>query len=194
LKKLTVSQEIQLSQIYFHGKKRRLVKMPEIHKQTNSTDCGLYAIANAVECCLTGYTGGLHITLDQKYMRDHLISCLEKNQFRPFPKCFISKKSKVKSQNFIIETNCECGETDGITIWLGVNGQRELRHATHGNINHVQIPILLTHGIGVNTSHTDFVCFFFVFFYICNYYLIKLYLFLSYLHKGSHSFCCLFKF
>jgi hypothetical protein len=40
-------------------------------------------------------------------------------------------------------------------IWLGVNGQRELRHATHGNINHVQIPILLTHGIAVNTSHTD---------------------------------------
>jgi hypothetical protein len=117
--KLTVSQEIQLSQIYSHGKKRLLVKMPEIHKQTNSIDCGLYAIANAVECCLTGYTGGLHITLDQIYMRDHLISCLEKNQLRPFPKCFISKKSKVKSQNFIIETNCECGETDGIQNMVG---------------------------------------------------------------------------
>jgi hypothetical protein len=72
-------------------------------------------------------------------------------------------------------------------IWLGVNRQRELRHATHGNINHVQAQILLTHtgarcvrkkiikkyyiirkkkfrthlapvlthGIAVNTSHTD---------------------------------------
>jgi hypothetical protein len=30
LEKLTVSQEIQLSQIYSHGKKRLLVKMPEI--------------------------------------------------------------------------------------------------------------------------------------------------------------------
>jgi hypothetical protein len=39
-------------------------------------------------------------------------------------------------------------------IWLGVNGQRELRYATHGNINHVQAQILLTHGIAVNTSHT----------------------------------------
>ena len=39
-------------------------------------------------------------------------------------------------------------------IWLGVNEQRELRHATHGSINHVQVPILLTHGITVNTSHT----------------------------------------
>ena len=117
--KLTVSQEIQLSQIYSHGKKRLLVKMPEIHKQTNSIDCGSYAIANAVEYCLTGYTGDLHIKFDQKYMRDHLISCLEKNQFRPFPKCYMSKKSKVKSTNFIIETNCECRETDGIHNMVG---------------------------------------------------------------------------
>jgi hypothetical protein len=114
-----VSQEIQLSQIYSHGKKRLLVKIPEIHKQTNSIDCGLYAIANAVEYCLTGYTGGLHIKFDQKYMRDHLISCLEKNQFRPFPKCYMSKKSKVESINFIIETNCDCGETDGMQNMVG---------------------------------------------------------------------------
>jgi hypothetical protein len=129
--------------------------MPEIHKQTNSIDCGLYAIANAVEYCLTGYTGGLHIKFDQKYMRDHLISCLEKNQFRPFPKCYMSKKSKVESTNFIIETNVTAGRLMAYQIWLGVNGQRELRHATHGNINHVHAQILLTHGIAVNTSHTD---------------------------------------
>ena len=132
--------------------------MPEIHKQTNYIDCGLYAIANAVEYCLTGYTGGLHIKFDNKkiYMRDHLISCLEKNQFTPFPKCYMSKKSKVKSTHFIIETNCKCKERlMAYKIWLGVNGQRELRHAKHGNINHVQVPILLTHGIAVNTSHTD---------------------------------------
>ena len=60
----------------------------------------------------------------------------------------MSKKAKVESTNFIIESNCD-------KIWLGVNGQRELRHATHGNINHVQAQILLTHGIAVNTSHTD---------------------------------------
>ena len=33
-----------------------------------------------------------------------LISCLEKNQFTPFPKCYIWKKSKVESTNVIIET------------------------------------------------------------------------------------------
>jgi hypothetical protein len=51
------------------------------------------------------------------------VGCLEKNQFTPFPKCYMSKKSKVESTNFIIETNCDCGETDGIQIWLDVNGQ-----------------------------------------------------------------------
>ena len=48
-----------------------------------------------------------------------LISCLEKNQFTPFPKCYMSKKSKVESANFIIETNCDCGETDGIQNMVG---------------------------------------------------------------------------
>ena len=74
----------------------------------------IYAIANAVEYSLTGYTGGLHIKFDQKYMIYHLISCLEKNQCRPFPKCYKSTESKVELTNFIIETNCDCGETDGI--------------------------------------------------------------------------------
>ena len=31
----------------------------------------------------------------------------------------MSKKSKVKSTNFIIETNSECGETDGIQNMVG---------------------------------------------------------------------------
>jgi hypothetical protein len=31
----------------------------------------------------------------------------------------MSKKSKVESTNFIIETNCDCGETDGIQNMVG---------------------------------------------------------------------------
>jgi hypothetical protein len=31
----------------------------------------------------------------------------------------MSKKSKVESANFIIETNCDCGETDGIQNMVG---------------------------------------------------------------------------
>jgi hypothetical protein len=42
------------------------------------------------------------------------VMTLSRYQFTPFPKCYMSKKSKVESANFIIETNCDCGETDGI--------------------------------------------------------------------------------
>jgi hypothetical protein len=34
----------------------------------------IYAIANAVEYSLTGYTGGLHIKFDQKYMIYHFLA------------------------------------------------------------------------------------------------------------------------
>jgi hypothetical protein len=38
------------------------------------------------------------------------------------------------------------GRLVAYNIWLGVNGQRELRHATHGNINrdNVITPTLIT--------------------------------------------------
>ena len=31
----------------------------------------------------------------------------------------MSKKAKVESTNFIIESNCDCGETDGIQNMVG---------------------------------------------------------------------------
>ena len=83
--KLTTSLEIQLFQVYSNSKKRLLVKIPEVQKQTNKIDCGLYAIVNAVEFCFTSFSGGLHIEFNQQLMRDHLISCLEKGQFSVFP-------------------------------------------------------------------------------------------------------------
>jgi hypothetical protein len=49
-----------------------LVKIPEVQKHTNKIDCGLYAIANAVELCFTRFSGGLHIEFNQQLMRDHL--------------------------------------------------------------------------------------------------------------------------
>ena len=66
-------------------KTRFLVKIPEIHKQYNSVNCGLYAITNTVEFCISGFTGGFHVQYEEKYMRDHLISCFEKGEFKMFP-------------------------------------------------------------------------------------------------------------
>jgi hypothetical protein len=49
------------------------------------------------------------------------------------------------------------GRLMGYKIWLGVNGQRELRHATHGNINrdNVVIPTVITPTIITPTLNTS---------------------------------------
>ena len=52
-------------------------------------------------------------------MREHLISCLEKGEFRPFSKCKVSQKGKVKQKSCVIEANCECGEADSIENMVG---------------------------------------------------------------------------
>jgi hypothetical protein len=41
-------------------------------------DCRLFSLANAVEFCQSGFKGGTHIKFEQKYMREHLVHCLEK--------------------------------------------------------------------------------------------------------------------
>jgi hypothetical protein len=71
-----------------------LVKIPEVQKQTNKIDCGLYAIANAVEFCFTSFSGGLHIEFNQQLMRDHLIACLEKGKFSVFSKVKVRSSAK----------------------------------------------------------------------------------------------------
>lgn len=124
---LTTSSEIQLSQIYSHGKKRLLVKLPEVQKQTNSIDCGLFAIANAVEFCFTSFSGGIHVEFDTELLREHLVICLEKGEFIPFPKKKISMKGKPKYKTSVVECNCECGKCDSVEDMLGCEWQKGVK-------------------------------------------------------------------
>jgi hypothetical protein len=39
-----------------------------------------------VEFCQSGFKGGTHIKFEQKYMREHIVHCLEKGNFSAFPK------------------------------------------------------------------------------------------------------------
>jgi hypothetical protein len=52
--KINTSLEFQLCKIYGQNKNRILIKIPEVQKQENRIDCGLFAIANAVEFCNNG--------------------------------------------------------------------------------------------------------------------------------------------
>ena len=61
-----------------------------IHKlpaqtQSGVHDCGLFAIAYAMEACLGNLLGST-TAFEQNDMRDHLIACLDSDQITPFPK------------------------------------------------------------------------------------------------------------
>jgi hypothetical protein len=87
--------------------KQNLIKLPETQKQDNSIDCGLFSLANAVEFCQSGFKGGTHIKFEQKYMREHLIHCVEKGDFSAFPENhvgFVPKNININTHK--IEIDC----------------------------------------------------------------------------------------
>ncbi|CAG2233949.1 unnamed protein product [Mytilus edulis] len=121
---LTTSLEYQLTQIYGKDKKKLIIRIPDVQKQQNSIDCGLFAIANALEFCQSGFKGGTHITYEQKYMREHLIHCLENGKFTHFPKNYFGKAPKnLKTKTHIISINCDCGKPDTIEDMVGCEGK-----------------------------------------------------------------------
>ena len=89
--------ESQLKKIYDHSK-QMTVQFPRVQQQQGSSDCGLFAIAYALDCAL-----GLDPTTvkyDQSLMRQHLKRCLRK-EFSRFP-CDKRSCRAARSDTFII--------------------------------------------------------------------------------------------
>ncbi|XP_052075462.1 uncharacterized protein LOC127712906 [Mytilus californianus] len=117
--------KIQLSAIYSHGKKNLLVKLPDVQQQTNGYDCGVYAIANMVEYCHKEKLNTQRRTkFIEKYMRPHLISCLEKGHFTPFPQNTTSSTDFVRIFARRIECSCQCGKPDVFENMIGCEAKR----------------------------------------------------------------------
>lgn len=120
---ITTSLDYQLAQIYGKNRKKILIKLPKTQKQDNSIDCGLFSLANAVEFCQSGFKGGTHIKFEQKYMREHLVHCLEKGNFSAFPKNHVGFAPKnVKINTHKIEIDCECGQPNTTEDMIGCEG------------------------------------------------------------------------
>ena len=84
-KTLTTSVEIQMSLIYGKGKTVVPVKILKVQQQ-NLIDYGVFAIAFMVEFCFNNFIGRDNVNFDTYTMHDHLIKCIESQQFSPFPK------------------------------------------------------------------------------------------------------------
>ena len=145
---------MQLSQIYGSSKKKISIKIPEVQQQDNSIDCGLFAIANMVEFCFNKLIGDSNLQFNINYMRDHLIFCLEKNHFRPFPKMDnISHQLPilVKPEIHTIYMNCKCGNPDTIEDMIGCDwksGNKTCNIWTHKSCT----------GLNISQTTSDWYC------------------------------------
>ena len=84
IKDIKSNVKIQLSQIYGNPSVKTLnVKIPRLQQQPNSFDCGVFAIANAVEFC-HNQSLNFRQTYVVSEMRPHLIKCLESGVFLTF--------------------------------------------------------------------------------------------------------------
>ena len=82
------------------------VEMMDIHLQSGTFDCGLFAIANATALA-NGISPGTQL-YDQTKMRRHFWNCLKAGKLTPFPVLKTRRCSdRVKSTD-TIELSCEC--------------------------------------------------------------------------------------
>ncbi|XP_022100265.1 uncharacterized protein LOC110984395 [Acanthaster planci] len=60
------------------------VRLPRMHRQRGSSDCGVFALAYATEVAFQGNPE--LVVYEQRRLRQHLQECLEFREMRPFPK------------------------------------------------------------------------------------------------------------
>ncbi|XP_063408167.1 uncharacterized protein LOC134691530 [Mytilus trossulus] len=97
----------------------------DVNTQTNGYDCGVYAIANMMEYCDKGkFNTQRRTNFIEKYMRPHLISCLEKGHFTPIPQGITSSSDFVRIYARRIDSNCQCGKPDVFENMIGCEAKR----------------------------------------------------------------------
>ncbi|KAK3920964.1 LOW QUALITY PROTEIN: Chromatin remodeling protein SHL [Frankliniella fusca] len=84
------------------------VNRPACKQQNNAYDCGLFAIANAVEYCFASSTD--FVDFNPSAMRDHLLKCFDAGSFTQFPRLNSSRMKKLKEDEITdtFDISCSC--------------------------------------------------------------------------------------
>ena len=127
IKHLKFSVQIQLSQIYHNNRDVLNVKIPRCQQQPNGNDCGLFAIANAVEFCFN--TGNVNFNYAFKVddLRSHLADCLENGKFTKFPKQFSRDRASTFSgisKQISFDLWCSCRMPEFIDNMISCNNKK----------------------------------------------------------------------
>ena len=111
--KLTSSLEIQIATLYMKPNNSYNITFSKVQPQLTG-ECGIHAVANAVEYCLTKLIENVHF--DREKMTTHCMQCLEAGEFTPFPKKGRTKgRLTVKpAKSIILTCHCICGLPDFI--------------------------------------------------------------------------------
>ena len=110
-KRLTSSMEVQLAECYKNlaTGSTLAVELPPAQIQQGGVDCGLFAIAFAYE--LAAGNDPSDVSFEQGKMREHLVKCLERGLFEPFPRNEVTLRFN-KRQNCDIRLFCSCSRPE----------------------------------------------------------------------------------
>ena len=108
--KMNVDSILQIAKIYQPATGASVLELHKlsVQQQHGTLDCGLFAIAFAVEVCLGNNVEV--VSFKQKKMRSHLIDCLNKGIMSPFPKKHPNKESLPHPTSMVcaIKVYCYC--------------------------------------------------------------------------------------
>ena len=83
-----------------------VVRRPPCKQQQSNVDCGLFAIAFAVEYCFTREVK--YIDYDEGLMRSHWLKCLADGHLTPFLRSSRPKKSGEEDDVTVVQVFCDC--------------------------------------------------------------------------------------
>ncbi|XP_078671420.1 uncharacterized protein LOC144911416 [Branchiostoma floridae x Branchiostoma belcheri] len=113
---MTASLQVQLYQTYaaFADQERNILTiiLPEVQRQKNVFDCGLFAIAWAVDIAQGQDVSS--IAYDDRKMRSHLEKCFKQGRLTPFPHLTNRRKKVGLTRVSRISLVCCCKQEEGL--------------------------------------------------------------------------------
>jgi len=121
--------KIQLSHIYGRDKKQICIELPEVMRQNNNVDCGLFAIAFITAFCFPKEIC-LDLIFDTTQMHQHLINCIDTGQMTEFPLTnkTISVRRQKHCKTIIIKNYCICNLPDCVEDMVQCDTCKEWFH------------------------------------------------------------------
>ena len=105
---LSIDTQVILAKLVRTSKSVLYVNVVNVQRQSGTSDCGLFAIAN-----ITHIAFGLNPCMymfKQEAMRQHFLQCIEKEKMEPFPTLPTLRSTRLSTKNKIvnIEVFCYC--------------------------------------------------------------------------------------